>query len=58
MQWRDVKTMCVNIEEENGFVGPVWSRYIETSYEEEVSFRPKDAPLTIGAGEVELYEGK
>ena len=45
--------MCVVIDEYNRFFGSVWSRSVETAYEEEVGFLPNAAPLTIGPGAVE-----
>ena len=42
--------LCVALEEDIGFVGPVWSRSVETSYKEEGEHVLKDVPLTVEAG--------
>ena len=42
------------LQEESGCGGPVWSRSVETSKEEEVERILKSALLALGSGTVEL----
>ena len=54
-RWRiDGKTLCVDLEEESGFVGPVWSRSIDMVFEEEVEHVLQAAPIAVVVGAMEL----
>ena len=45
--------MCVALEEDNGFVGPFWSRYVDAAYKEEVQCVLKDALIAVFTGAME-----
>ena len=47
----------VVLEEESGFDGAVWYRYVETAYKEEGERVLKYVPPAVGAGDVDSAEG-
>ena len=50
--------LCVALEEDIGFVGPVWSSSVETSYKEEGDHVLKAVSLTLDAGAMEAARVK
>ena len=48
----------VVLEEESGFGGAVWYRYVETAYKEEGDHTLKAALIAVGSGAVELERVK
>ena len=46
------------LEEDSGFGGPVWSRSVETPYEEKGDSVLKASKLAVVAGELELSRVK
>ena len=57
MQWLwliDGKTLCVDIEEDGAFGGPVWSRSKEKANKEEVECVLKASSLEVGTEAAEL----
>ena len=58
MRWpwqrqRDGITLCVSLEEDNEFGGPVWYRSVEKAYGEEVERVLKAKPIVVGIGTME-----